>query len=701
MKDGIYRTICGFCHSACGLKVHRSGSKIELVEGDPDHPANRGFVCSKGAAVGEIIQSKDRLTHPLLKSSGGFKQISWDEALDLAAKKLGEIGEKYGPGALVRDIGAPVSYEGRDGFAQFMGAFGSPNFTGTSNICMVPRITAFSMIMGAKTECDFEEAKLIIFWGANPVASNRFGGYCAYNGFHQIISRAKKRGARIISIDPVRSRTVAQSDEWIQIKPGTDTALGLAMIHLIIDEGLYDKEFVAQWTHGFDPLREHVRDCTPKWAESITGIPEAMIVDLARRYATIKPSTICDGNGTDMYTSSVDAPRTMAILIGLTGNMDRPGGNALPPFAVQSTLPTNPAPLDSRFWPEMFKVYKEIPFPVIKESILRNEAHRPRAMIVQHGNPVLVQGNEIRTREALSKLDFLIVNDIFFTATAEIADLVLPSASDSEQYNYRAYSSFEGGFLALGRPIADAPGEARSVFEVEYELARRMEIHQGYPFHDSRSWLEYMLKPTGVTFERFEKEQIVFATPPNQFQKYVKNGFNTPTRKFEFYSETLAKSGYNPLPSYSDPAGEPMVASFRNQRPFSLLGTSRRPGQFVHTKFRHIDVLTQQYPGPLVWIHPQDAAERGIQEGEAVEVMSARGRISLKAKVFEDTMKGLVMVDFGWGNPTDRKGSINVLTNDEFWDPISGGTPNRLFSCEVVKKVGWVPEGLDKHTPEP
>ncbi len=686
MKDGIYRTICGICHAACGLKVHRSRSKIELVEGDPDHPSNRGFVCIKGATAGEIIHSKDRLTHPLLKTSGGFKQISWDEALDLAAMRLGEIREKYGPGALVRDIGAPVSYEGRDGFAQFMGAFGSPNFTGTSNLCMVPRITAFNMIMGAKTECDFEKAKFIIFWGANPVASNRFGGYCVYNGFHQIIPRAKKRGARIIAIDPVRSRTVVQADEWIQIKPGTDTALGLAMIHHIIAEGLYDREFIAEWTHGFEQLREHVRDCSPKWAESITGIPEHVIVDLTQRYATIKPSTICDGNGTDMYTSSVDAPRTMAILIGLTGNMDVPGGNTLPPYVIQSVLPTKAPAIDTRFWPEMFKVYKEIPFPVIKEAILRNEDHRPRAMIVQHGNPVLTQGNEARTREALQKLDFLVVNDIFFTATAEIADLVLPSASDFEQYGYRAYSSYDGGVLALGRPVADPPGEARSVFEIEYELAQRMEMHQDYPFRDSKSLVEYMLKPTGVTFERLEKEQIVYPTPPNQYQKYLKNGFNTPTRKFEFYSETLSKNGYNPLPSYSDPAGEPMVASLRNQRAFPLLGTSRRPGQFVHTKFRHIDSLTQQYPDPLVWIHPQDAAERGICDGEDVEVLSPRGRISLKAKLFEDTMKGLVMVDFGWGNPTDKKGSINALTSDEFWDPVSGGTPNRLFSCEVVGK---------------
>ena len=186
--------------------------------------------------------------------------------------------------------------------------------------------------------------------------------------------------------------------------------------------------------------------------------------------------------------------------------------------------------------------------------------------------------------------------------------------------------------------------------------------------------------------ERMEREQIVYATPQNLYQKYLKNGFNTPTRKFEFYCETFAKNGYNALPSYAEAAGEPMAPSLRRQQAFPLLGTSRRPGQFVHTKFRHIDAFTHPYPDPLAWIHPQDASERGICDGDDVEAISPRGRISLRAKVFEDTMKGLVMVDFGWGNPTDKKGNINVLTNDEFWDPVSGGTPNRLFSCEVMKK---------------
>lgn len=682
----VYRTVCGFCHAGCGLKVYHSGSGIDRIEGDPDHPGNRGYVCSKVVAIGELGSSRDRLTYPLRKTPNGFKRISWEEALEFAAERLGEIRDKYGPGSLVRNGGAPVNYEARDGFLQFMGAFGSPNFAGASNLCMLPRITAFNAVTGAKPEPDFERANLIIFWGANSLATNRFGGYCAYNGFNQIIPRAKQRGARLIAIDPVRSETVSQVDEWVQINPGTDVALALAMINVIIAEGLYDKDFVTNWLYGFDELRAYVRAYTPSWAEVITGIPTAMITDLARRYATIKPATICDGNGTDMYLNDVDCVRAIAILIGLTGNWDVAGGNGVPPFARQSVLPTKMPRIDTRIWYKVFPLFRDVPFTAVKEALLRDESYRPRAMIVHHGNPVLVQANEARTRQALKKLDFLLVNEIFLTSTAEMADLIIPSTSCFERYGYKAYSSFEGGFLALARPVAEPPGESRSVFEVEYELAKRMGLHHDYPFYDTLSWLDYMLKPTGVTFEQLDKEQIVYATPEIQYRKYLSNGFNTPSRKLEVYSQQFLRSGYAPLPAYHEPAGEPLISKSGDRQKFTLLGTSRKPALFVHTNFRNIKTLTQRYPEPLVWMHPQDARQRGIHDGDGVEVISPRGQIMLGTKLSEDTKSGLVMIDFGWGNPTDRKASINILTDDEFWEPVSGATPNRMFSCEVAKK---------------
>jgi anaerobic selenocysteine-containing dehydrogenase len=648
---------------------------------------NRGRCCSKAAAIPEIISSEDRLRYPLQKTKTGFEKISWDEALKLAAEKLGEIRSKYGPLSLTRCSGAPVSYQGRDGFLQFMGEFGSPNMTGAGNLCMMPRMTAFKAVTGGiRAEPDYDSTKLVIFWGTNPLASERFGAYTAYNGMRQIMSRLKERGTRIISIDPFRTKTVQQGDDWVRINPGSDLALGLAMIHVIINEGLYDKAFVEEYTSGFEALSEHVQAYSPLWAEPLTGLSEKVIIDLARTYATTKPAAIYEGNGLDMYTNGVDAVRAVAILVSLTGNLDAPGGNVFMPFLQQSKLPTKSVPVENRVWYDKFPVFGEVPFPAVKEALLRGEDDRPRAMIVHHSNPVLVQANEKRTRQALEKLDFIIVNDIFPTATSEVADLILPITSDFESYGYRAYSSVEGGFMALARPVAEPPGSARPVFEVEYELAERMGLHQEYPFHDTVSWIEFMIKPSGVTFELLDMEQIVYATPPIQYRKYIDKGFLTPSGKVDLFCPSFEAHGYGPIPSYTDPAGEPLGAKDVSAKGLSLLGTSRRPAQFVHTKFKNLKTLSKVYPEPFVWIHPQDASDRDIREGDEVEVRSPQGKIIIKAKLTEETKSGLVWIDFGWGNPTDGKANINVLPNDAYFDPVSGGTPNRMFPCEVEKK---------------
>jgi anaerobic selenocysteine-containing dehydrogenase len=686
MEEKAYRSICQFCHTNCGIIIHRRANGKIDVEGDPQHPMNRGRCCPKVAAIPEVIGSEDRLKVPLRKTSKGFEEISWEKALEFAADRLGEIRDRFGPFSLVRCGGAPVSYQCRDGFLEFMGAFGSPNFTGAANLCMVPRMTAFMAITGGiRAEPDYDNTRLVLFWGSDPLTSERYGSYAAYNGMRQIIPRLKERGTRMISIDPFRSRTAALADEWVRIRPGGDVALGLAMIHVIIQESLYDKSFVEAHTSGFDALADHVQACDPAWAEALTGIPAKTIDGLAKTYATTKPATIYEGNGLDMIANGVDAVRTVAILIGLTGNLDVPGGNVFMPFAQQSTLPTKPVPTDKRVGYDQFPLFREVPFPAIKSSLLGDEQSRPRAMIVHHCNPALVQANEKRTRQALEKVNFLMVNDIFPTATSAMADLVLPITSDFESYGYRAYSSLEGGFLALARPVAPPVGSSRPVFEVEYELAERMGLQKEYPFRDTIGWLEHMIRPTGVSFERLDGEQIVYATLPVQYRKFEQRGFNTPSGKLEFYSTVFESKGYSPLPVHSEPAGEPLGAGARSSKEFPLLGSTKRPAHFVHTKFRNIKALTRSYPDPLVWLHPRDALGRSILEGSEVEVSSPRGQITLKAKLTEDTQPGHIWIDFGWGNPTDGKANINVLVDDTHFDPVSGGTPHRLFRCEIRK----------------
>jgi anaerobic selenocysteine-containing dehydrogenase len=683
MTDGVVRSICGFCHTNCGVRIHVRNGRISRIEGDKEHPVNSGYLCSKAQAIKPLFESEERLKFPLKKAKGGHARISWDEALSFAADRLSNIRQQYGPESLVHMSGAPVTYGGRDGFLQFMGAFGSPNFTGSSNLCAVPRQLAFLQAFGGRPEPDYENARLVIYWGLNPINSTRFGQYAAYDGFNRIIPGLKKRGAKIVAVDPMRSETVALADDWIRPNIATDSALGLSMIHTIINEDLYDKEFVTKWVPGFAEIKAHVANMSPEWAEKITSVPAGRIKEFARVYATSDGATICDGNGLDMHTNGVDMVRVICLLIALTGNIDKQGGNVLFSFVQQNLLPTVKA-AGKWIGKDEFPLFPKSSFPAVKRVLLNESPDRPRAMIAHHANPVLIQANQERIKEAFSKLEFLMVCDVFPTATTEMADLVLPMAADLEAVDYRAYSSSRGGFVALREKVAEPSGESRSVFEVEYHLARKMGIEKSYPFQNAEEWLNFVLEPARITLNDLRNKGIVYASPPVAYKKYEKNGFNTPSKMVECYSERFKNAGYGALPTFEYPK-ESHITNPELSKEYTLLGTTRRIAHIVQTKLINLPVTGKLYPDPLLMLHPVDAESRRIKTGDAVEVTSPRGKIEVKARITEDVGPGMVAVDFGWGNPTDKKPNVNLLSSDEVWDPISGGYPNRLFLCEVGK----------------
>jgi anaerobic selenocysteine-containing dehydrogenase len=683
MTGKLIKSTCGFCHSNCGIKVQVQNGKIVLIEGDPDNPVNRGYLCPKAQAIKPLLESEERLKFPLKKTRSGFIKVSWDEALDIAAEKLTKIRQTYGPESLFHCNGAPVTYTSRDGFLQFMGAFGSPNFTGAANLCHVPRLVAFNDAFGGRPEPDLEHSQFIIFWAANPVNTTRFTGYAASDGFHHIIPRARERRAKIIVIDPVRTETAALADDWICPNIGTDTALGLAMAHTIIKEGLYNKAFIEKWLMGFDEIRKHVEPLTPEWAEEITSLPANRIRDLARVYASTERAAIAEGNGMDMHSNGVDMVRMVCLLIALTGNIDKPGGNIFLSFISQNSLPT----LKSKISPmgkTEFPLFPQVPFPVVKNRLLSDAPERPRAMIVHHANPVLVQANRERTRQALEKLEFLMVVDIFPTATTDMADLVLPAAAPLEEVDYRAFSSIKGGFVSFREKVNDPPGQARSVFEIEYDLARRMGIEQSYPFRNAEEWLNFMLEPVQISLDDLRRNQIIYRSPAVAFQKYEKNGFRTPSGKVECYSERFRNVGRQALPMFEYPHESGRTDPDLVNK-FSLSATTRKPAEYVHTKLFNLPTAGRHYPDPVVKMNTTDAENRGIKQDDLVEVESRRGKIRIKVKVTEEVKPGLATIDFGWGNPTDNKASINSLTLDDVWDPVSGAYPNRLFLCEIKK----------------
>ena len=685
MAEKIIKSLCGFCHSNCGIIVRVQNGKITRIEGDPDNPVNRGYLCPKAQAIKPMLESEERLKSPLKKTSSGFIKISWDEALNLAAEKLTRISQAYGPESLVHCMGAPTTYCARDGFRQFMGAFGSPNFTGAANLCHVPRRVAFMDAFGGRPEPDLENSRVIIFWGANPINTTRFTVHAACDGFQRVIPRAKQRGAKIVAIDPVRSETGALADDWVRLNIGTDTALGLAMAHVIIKEDLYNHPFVKDWLSAFGEIKRHVEPLTPEWAEKITAVPADQIRKLARIYATAEGAAIADGNGLDMHTNGVDMVRSICLLIALTGNIDKPGGNIFLSFVPQTPLPTVSTakiPLGQGEFP----LFPEVPFPAVKERLINQAADRPRAMIVHHANPALVQANRERTKQALEKLEFLMVVDIFPTATTELADLVLPAAADLEMVDYRAFSSTQGGFVTLREKVVEPAGSSRPVFEIEYELARKMGLDKVYPFQNAEEWLNFVLKPARITLDDLRRNQIIYSSPSVIYNKYQKSGFGTPSRKVECFSGRFKSANRGALPAFEYPKESAYTRPDLAGK-YPLSAATRRPAEYVHTRLVNLPTPGRLYPEPLVKINAIDAAKRGIQQNDAVEVESPRGKIRLKAKVTEEVGPGLVTIDFGWGNPTDNKASVNSLSPDDVWDPVSGGYPNRLFLCEIIKST--------------
>ena len=681
METKKVRTICGFCHTNCGMEVGVVDGRIVSVRGDAGHPANRGRLCPKGLAAPEVVHAPDRLTHPLRRTSkGGFGRVSWDEALDAIAEKLLSIHSKYGPESVFNSTGATMSEVGRDAFKQFLAEYGSPNVTSSGSLCVLPRVLGLSSVYGRGSEPDLPQSELIIYWGANPPASRRLGFTAVYGCFETAIDEARKRGARLVVIDPARTPFAAQADQWIPIRPGTDMALALAMLHVVIAEGLVDQDFVGGHTVGFEELSRHVHGHSPEWASPITGIEAGAIRRLARTYAEVKPACIQIGHGFDMRVNVVQAGRAVGLLQAVTGKVDSPGGNVFYPSPRLAPYPTVQAP-GKRMSAGEYPLFPSVPFPAFVEALETGKPFLPRALICNHMNPVLIFADEVRTRRALAKLNLLVVCELFRTATAEMADFILPDASDFERVDFRPYASAEGGVLSLRRKVLDPPGECRSSLWIERELARRLGF-KDHPWATDEEWVDYRIRPSGVSIRELSEVPAKVVTPPMSYHKHREGGFPTPSGKAELYSKQFFEHGYDPVPRFHDPAEQG-----RTSEAYPLLGSSRRPGEYVHTRFRNIPSLRRLMPEPLLWLHPRDAASSRVADGSIAEVTSPQGRVSVKVRVSAEVRTGWALIDFGWGNPGDEGASLNRLTSADYRDPIVGATPNRHFPIRVAPKA--------------
>lgn len=690
MAEKVVRTLCGLlCGGVCGIQVTvRDGQPVK-VTGDPDCPTNRGTLCPKGANLLGVLQHPDRLKYPLKRvggrGEGRWQQISWDEALDMAAQRLGSLKKSFGPESVSLWLGGHPRGTERAMVGRLAAVFGTPNVSSNGYICHVPRAQASRFTYGGGTTPDYEHPpRCVVVWGNNP-------RHTSTSTWEQIRT-ALKKGTRLIVIDPQDIDLARKADIWLRLRPGSDGFLALAMLKVIAEEGLYDREFVARWTVGFDRLQEELKGLSLSQLVEATWLPQAQIVEAARLYAQSRPAVIQAGNALDQSQDSFQIGRAQSILRAITGNLDIPGGELMPtPPPVLSPaefmLHTRSKMEGRGMVGSQFKVAALAhlsPRPPLVKAILEGEPYPVKAVLCFGTNPMLTYPDSRELYQAFLKLDFLMVADLFMTPTAALADLVLPAAMHLEFPDLAFYGT-GGGFLGIVKKVAEPPGEAWPDIEIVNELAKRLGLGQHFWPEAAAQALEEILRPLGLSPEAAQ-ETVFLQGERGGDRKYLKKGFATSSGKVEVYSQPLAEMGYGPLPAFRLP---PQPTS-----QYPLLLSSAKPQAFIHSSLRQVPGLRRISPDPVVELHPQVASSLGIGQGDWVYIETEKGRIKQKAAFNPQLDPRVVMAAVDWWFPEQEAGklygweeaNLNILTDSSApCDPAMGSIHLRGVPCRLSR----------------
>jgi len=674
-------TDCTLCYHSCGIRVTVEDGKAVKIRGLESHPINKGRLCPKGANALEVIYSPDRLKRPLKRKGDDFVEISWDQALDEIAEKLTRLKETYGPqifGIFCGSIGVE-NLEMSTLVHLLRSGYGSPNFFSVESICYRMRIRTRQMTFGVYPT-EEPDSRLYILWGHNPDQSDfplKFS-----------LKRNLKQGAKLVVIDPKRIPLADQANMYLRIRPGTDGALALAMMNVIIEEDLYDKDFVEKHTYGFDKLVPHVRKYTPEWAEEITWIPADDIRKLARLFATTKGASIFQGTCTqDQTANGTQNSRAFSVLQAITGNINVPGGwvtSPPPRFGNPGFSMGGGEPIGSDKYPLFFNLWgRKAPYGVVT-MVPENIPEKLKAFMVVGGNPLISMPDTNVFRKAFAELDLLVVHDLFLTETAKAAHYVLPACSHLEKwgvaYTYNVCHCLP--FLMLRKKCIEPISESWSEWRFLTELAKRLGLDENFPWKTEEEFVAFMLEPTGLSFDYLLNEK-----PEGDF--YAKKEyttpeglFRTPSGKIEIYSDALKEVGFDPLPSYLEPERGPIRGdtAFREKYPL-ILSVGNRNLYYTHSQQRQIRALKKIYPEALTEIGPETAKRFGIEDGDQIVVETNRGQVKMKASVDERVAEGVVLVPHGWGG--DANG--NLLTDVNCREPIMGYPDQKSLQCTLRK----------------
>ncbi len=674
------RSVCPHdCPSACALVVRVEGGRLAGVAGDPAHPFTRGLICGKVRAYAERLHSPLRVLHPLRrvgpKGAGRFAPIGWDEAIGEIAERWRRIVVADGAEAIL-----PFSYAGTMGQVQYYAGHPLFHALGASRldrtICVSTAYAGWRATVGAVTGNDSEQmvgADLVVLWGIN-------AAYSSINVM-TLVKQARRRGAHVVAIDPYRTPTAAEADEHLPVRPGTDTALVLAVMHVLIEEGRVDRAYVARATLGYERLAEHVRAWPPERAASIVGLPAGTIRAFARRYGAGPASFLRVGIGLSRHDNGGMACRAIACLPALTGAYAHPHGGALlsssAAFGLDTAVLERPdlLPQPAPRVINMIRLGRVLTDPDLRPPV--------RALYVYNSNPAAVCPDQTLVLRGLAREDlFTVVHEQVLTDTARWADLVLPATMAMEHEDlYRSYGHFH---LQLALPVLPPPGQAKSNWEVFGLLARALGVAGDHYRRTPADLIRAALaggddSVRGITYERLRAEGSVRLDLPRPYLPFA-HGAPTPSGKVEFWSERLAARGLPPLPTYVPLAEGPENAELARRYPLQCIVPPNR--FFLNSSFSQSERLRARQGTPTVLLAPEDAAARGIRDGDAVRVASARGEARFTARVTDATRPGVVVIEGIWWHrflPGGR--GVNVLTSDRLTD--MGGGP--AFHSNLVE----------------
>ena len=770
MSERRVKGFCALCRSRCGcISVVRDG-RLAAVEPWPEHPTGKSL-CAKGRAAPELVHHSDRLLHPLKRTrpkgaaDAGWTRISWEEALALAAEKLGALRDAHGAESVAFAVTTPSGTSMSDGIhwvERLVHAFGSPNNIYATELCNWHKDNAHAFTFGAFIGTpDYTRAGCILLWGHNPST--------AWLSNAEAVAAARARGAKLIVVDPRRAGLAGKADVWLRVRPGTDGALALAVAGEMIARGWYDAAFMRRWSNGplligedgaplrdgecflawdetagapvrYDPaagryeraaelalfgefevagLRckpafahyaELCRAWTPERAAATCWVEAGQIREAARLLWEARPVCFSHWTGIGQHSNATQTSRALALLYAMTGSWEAPGGNVQ--FA-------KPPVRDAAGWELQTEAQlartvggKERPIGPARQgwitgrdfqrAAIEGEPYRIRGLMGFGANLALAHAEPGRMRAALQALDFHVQADLFMTPTASEADLVLPVASAWEREGLRAGFELDAaaaGLLQLRTAVVEPQGEARSDSWIVFELAKRLGLGSLFWGGDLEAGLDWMLEPTGFTAAELRARpdgvRVPVETPP---RRYEQQGFATPSRKVEVWSETLRTHGQPALPEFVAPAMAP------DSRPdlaaaFPLVLTSAKTPLFCHSQGRALPSLRRKQADPVLDIHPDAAAARGLAAGNWVEVETPAGRARARIQLNRSLDPRVVCGQHGWWQECPELGlpgfdpfspegaNYNGLIGAQAIDPVSGAVPHRAFLCEVRKTV--------------